>query len=75
MDSIIQGISRETEKRRRKTNRGRRSVMEEVYGGAQYLRKERRLRKCKGSIRGIRRKNKGRSKEAGEDKYSRRKRL
>ena len=47
MDSIIQGISRETEKRRRKTNRGRRSVMEGVYGGAQYLRKKKDLGNAK----------------------------
>ena len=29
------------------------SAMEGVYGGAQYLGKERRLRKCRGSTRGI----------------------
>jgi len=49
--------------------------MEGVYGGTQYLGKERRLRKYKRSTRGIQRKNECRSKKAEEARYGRRKRL
>ena len=49
--------------------------MEGVYSGARHLGKERRLRKCKGSIREIQRKNKCRSKKVREDRYDGRKRF
>ena len=74
-DSIIQGASGETEKRRRKTNRSGRnqrmgggkntkqkknkksgqvsSTMKGVYSGAEYMGKERNLRKHKRSIKRV----------------------
>ena len=49
--------------------------MEGIYSKAQYLGKEKRIRKCRGSTRGIQRKNKCRSKEVGENRYGKRKKL
>ena len=49
--------------------------MEGVYGRTWYLGEEGGLRKCKGTVEGIQRKDECRSKETREDRHGKRERL
>ena len=50
-------------------------MIEEIYNRVQHLKKERKLRKYKGSIREIQRKNEYKSKKIRENRYDERKKL
>ena len=69
------GSGKNLKQKKNKRSREVLGMMERIYSGAQYLEKERELRKCKGIIRGIWEKDEYGSEEARKVRHSRRKRF